>query len=107
MSFLDTGSDISTLCEDVYQDSFLDIVLDPKKATVRGLEVRRAWTLGSNTQTVELNSEQCQIKFHYLPVDTLADKTGFHILSQMDVTIWDEDMRFNTKKLKFSNGNCD
>uniref|UniRef100_A0A6P7HI04 Uncharacterized protein LOC114349032 n=1 Tax=Diabrotica virgifera virgifera TaxID=50390 RepID=A0A6P7HI04_DIAVI len=92
-ALFDTGSDICTIREDVYDKFFNDICLTPDTIMLKGLgENAKVNTLGSFSTQADVNDEKFDQKFHIIPEAATSFQViiGNNILQQASVSIRDD-----------------
>ncbi|KAG5868542.1 hypothetical protein JTB14_026560 [Gonioctena quinquepunctata] len=70
IAFLDTGSDITAIRQDVCEAYFKDIDLNGESVTLRGIESNRVVTMGFFERNVFINEEELVLKIHVIPYET-------------------------------------
>lgn len=87
IALIDTGSDISTLRQDIFDTYFTDIELDKDTILIRGLGANKTETLGSFRKNALVDGEEVCLRFHVIPSNATGFKAilGNDILSQVDV----------------------
>ncbi|XP_066258824.1 uncharacterized protein [Euwallacea similis] len=88
-ALLDTGSDITAIRSDVYNDYFRHITLTRNEITIQGIGPSRVKTEGFFQKTVRINDEDISLTFHVIP--TCASKfkaiVGNDLLKSADISI--------------------
>lgn len=91
-ALFDTGSDVCTMKEDVYNKFLSNINLTTDTLILSGLGGSKVRTLGSFTEDVMVADEELQLTFHVVPQNSSNYEViiGNEILSEVDVTITKE-----------------
>lgn len=90
IALFDTGSDINTIREDVYDGYFRDIPLSNESITIKGLgESNVTKTIGSFVNHVLVNEDEFSLTFHVIPKSCTAYKAivGNSLLDQANVSM--------------------
>ncbi|XP_072387370.1 uncharacterized protein [Diabrotica undecimpunctata] len=92
-ALFDTGSDICTIREDVYDTFYNDICLTPDTIILKGLGQNAKFnTLGSFSTQADVNEEKFDLTFHIIPKAATSFQAiiGNNILQQASVSIRDD-----------------
>ena len=98
-ALLDTGSDISALRMDVFEEHFSYVKLDKDFISIKGIGINKVATLGSFHKLVLVNDVEVSLRFHVIPSNASNFKAivGSDILSQADLSIRDNEIVFYKK----------